>query len=341
MLRQKRALGGAGEGDVEWLRGKSIYTTCAFSTSLRSREFTTRSSTISGAQVFPTIHMFRFVDQQGEDGPGVATDDVRPYQNYYAMGDALLDAEGFATRFLAYLGSLGSGLDPEKAILHFAHKGSSSSSSPGLSSVKPIPAGVFQAQLPPNDPSSVRLGDLQPSIWVVLVDASADLTVVKSPYIDELPPSGELPLPGWAIAYFEQIENPSSDPPQASQGRSPSLSDDDTVVGVDNGPFLHYSFAKIPHHTSADIAPEQQQQQQRPSLATGNHPEVVVVGGLTDFLRETAPGTDMATWEKQVEEAEEYLRTRRASLRIDEGSRSIDMGVMAESRARALLNGFI
>ncbi|KAL4861963.1 hypothetical protein BDV12DRAFT_203501 [Aspergillus spectabilis] len=331
------------EGGVEWLRGKSIYTTCAFSTSLRSRELPTPSSTISGAQVLLMIHMFRFVDQQGEDGPDVATDDVRQYQNYYAMGDALLDAKGFATRFLAYLQSLGSCLDSEKAILRFAHKGSSSSSSsssPGLSSMKPIPAGFFQDQLPPNDPSRiVRLGDLQPGSWVVLVDASADLTEVKNPYVEELPPSGELPLPDWAIAYLEQINNPSFDPSQASQGRSPSLGDDDTVVGVNNGPFLHYSFIKIPH-ISADIALEQQQQQ-RPSLAIANHPEVVVVGGLTDFLRETAPGTDMATWEKQIEEAEEDLRTRRTSLRIDEGSRSIDMGVMAESRARALLNGFI
>ncbi|KAL3494970.1 hypothetical protein BJX62DRAFT_246849 [Aspergillus germanicus] len=309
LLWQKRALGR--EGDLEWLGGKSIYTTCAFSTSLRSREFPTPSSTISGAQVFPTIHMFRFVDQQGEDGPDEATDDVRQYQNYYAIVDTLLDAEGFATRFLTYLRSLGSGLDPEKSILRFAHKGSSSSSSPDLSSVSPIPAGFFEDQPPPNDPSRVvRPGDLRPGSWVVLVDSSADLTLGPSPTLS------------------------------TSQGRSPSLSDDDTVAGVNSGAFLHYFFINIPH-TSADLALEPQQQQQRPSLAITNHPEVVVVGGLTDFLRETAPGSNMAAWEKRVEEAEEDLRTRRASLRIDTENRSIDIGVMAESRARTLLKRFI
>jgi hypothetical protein len=112
------------------------------------------------------------------------------------------------------------------------------------------------------------------------------------------------------------------------------------VVGVKNGTFLHYSFTKIPH-TSADIAPEQQQQQQRSPLAFANPPGVVVVGGLTEFLRETAPGTDIATWEKQVEEAEEDLRTRRASIGIGTGNRSIDIGVMVESRARALFSSLI
>jgi hypothetical protein len=89
--------------------------------------------------------VFWFVDHQGEDsGPDVAIDNVQQYQNYYAMGNTLLDTKSFAICFLAYLRSLGLGLDPEKAILHFAHKGSSSSSSLGLSSVSPIPAGFFE-----------------------------------------------------------------------------------------------------------------------------------------------------------------------------------------------------
>jgi hypothetical protein len=104
------------------------------------------------------------------------------------MGNnTLLDAESFAFRFLVYLRSLGSSSDPEKAILHFAHKGSSSSSSLGLSSVSPIPAGFFQdQQLPPNDPSRVRLGDLQPGSWVVLVDSSAHQTVADGPSSETL-----------------------------------------------------------------------------------------------------------------------------------------------------------
>ncbi|KAL4863031.1 hypothetical protein BDV12DRAFT_202504 [Aspergillus spectabilis] len=188
LLWQRRALEGG--RDLEWLRGKTIYPTCAFSTSLRSREFLTSSSTISrsladpDAQVFPVVHLFRFVDHQDEDGPDVATDGVQQYQIYYAMGNnILLDAESFAIRFLAYLRSLGSGWDAEKAILRFAHKGSSSSSPGLLPSVSPIHAGFFDYKLPPNDPSRVRLGDLQPGSWVVLVDSSAHQTVADEQFL--------------------------------------------------------------------------------------------------------------------------------------------------------------
>ncbi|KIA75760.1 hypothetical protein HK57_00440 [Aspergillus ustus] len=307
------------EGDLEWLRGKSIYRTFAFPTSLRSRKFLPPPlSTISGAQVFPLVHMFRFMDHdyQGKDGPDVATDDVTQYENHYAIGNnTLLDAESFAVRFLAYLQSLGSGVLLLLLIIIIRS-----------SSVSPIPAGLFEDQLPHDDPSRVSLGDLQSGSWGVLVDSSAHQTVAYDPLLDELPPPR-------ALAHLEQIDHPSSDPTQLSRGGSPSLSDDDTVAGVNNGAFLHYSFVKIPN-SSADIAPDQQQQQ-RPSLAIANSPGVVVVvvGGLTDFLRETAPGSDMAwTWEKQVQEAEEdHLRTRRAFLRIDTGVRSIDIGAMAEA----------
>lgn len=75
--------------------------------------------------------------------------------------------------------------------------------------------------------------------------------------------------------------------------------------------------------------PEQQQKRPVPDL-------VEVVGGLTEFLRETVPGIDISTWEKRVEEAEKDFRARRAS--IETGKRCIGIGVMAESSARALLD---
>ncbi|KAL4972141.1 hypothetical protein BDW66DRAFT_9414 [Aspergillus desertorum] len=62
------------------------------------------------------MHIFMFGHYQGGDGPDVAVDDVQPYQNYYAMNNTLLDAESFAVRFLAYLSSLSSGSDSEKAF---------------------------------------------------------------------------------------------------------------------------------------------------------------------------------------------------------------------------------
>ncbi|KAL2818220.1 hypothetical protein BDW59DRAFT_175201 [Aspergillus cavernicola] len=297
-------LQGCSLGDLGWLRNKTIYPTCAFSTSLRSREFLTLSSTISGAQIFPLIHMFTFMNHQREDAPDIAADHhVQQYQNsssysysdYYAMENTLLDAGRFAVRFLAYLRTLGSGSESDKAILRFAYKGASSSltttttvddddhspppwSLPGQSAVSPISARFFDYKLAPNNPTRVRVRDIPPGSWVVLVD---------------------------------------------QRGRSCSSSDDNNV-------FLQYSFVKI-CQTSAEIVPEQQQQRPVPvpNLAE-------VVGGLTNFLRETAPGSNVSTWEEQVKEVERDLRTRPAS--IETGKRCIGICVMAESSAHTLLN---
>ncbi|KAL4860447.1 hypothetical protein BDV12DRAFT_108330 [Aspergillus spectabilis] len=315
LLWERRALEGI--GGLEWLRGKSIYPTCAFSTSLRSREFLTLSSTITHSstyphdRVFPVVHMFRFVDQ----GPDVAADNVQQYQNYYALGNTLLDAESFAVRFLAYLRSLGSGLDPEKSILRFAHNGSSSSSPPGHSSVSPIPAGFCDYELRPNDPSRVRLRDIQPGSWVVLVDSSAQIwnhemaakDLSQNLPIPLLPPLSKPPLPPWDLSY---LNTP-------------------TDLSLPTQAFLHYSFINIRH--TANIAHKKQQQIPLPIASPSE-----VVGGLRDFLCETIPGTDISTWEQQAKEVERDIYTKQAS--IGTGNRSIDIGVMAESRARALLN---
>ncbi|KAJ5416089.1 hypothetical protein N7465_004784 [Penicillium sp. CMV-2018d] len=353
--------GRASGGDLEWLRTKTIYPTSAFSTSLRSREFLTSSSTIShsftspGALVFPVVHMFTLVNHQREDGPGVAADHhVQQYQNsssstysysdYYAMDNTLLDAESFAVRFLAYLRSLGSGSGSEKAILRFAHKVASSSlvtttttvedgdhsppswSSLGQFGVSPIPAGFFDYELPPNDPSKVRLRDIHPGSWVVLVDL-VDSSEQNSDHIQTVAEMPPLPPPppkchtGLTLSDRSNLRQPSAN--MDRQGRSCISSDDD-------GAFLQYSFVKI-CQTSAEIAPEQQQQ--RP-VSVPNPAEVV--GRLANFLREIAPGRDVSTWEEQVEEVERNLRTRQAS--IGTGEPCIDIRVMAKSRAHTLLN---
>ncbi|KAJ6123880.1 hypothetical protein N7471_011197 [Penicillium samsonianum] len=353
--------GRASGGDLEWLRTKTIYPTSAFSTSLRSRGFLTSSLTISlsftspDALVFPVVHMFTLVNHHREDGPDVAADHhVQQYQNsysysysysdYYAMENTLLDAESFAVRFLAYLRSLGSGSGSEKAILRFAHKGASSSlttttttvedgdhsppswSSSGQFSVSPIPAGFFDHELPPNDSSKARPRDTHPGSWVVLIDL-VDSSEQNSDHIQTVAEMPPLPPPppkcnaGLTLTDLSNLRQPSAN--MDRRGRSCSSSDD-------GGAFLQYSFVKV-CRTSAEIAPEQQQQ--RP-VSVPNLAEVV--GGLTNFLRETAPGSDVSTWEELVEEVERDLRTRRAS--IGTGKRCIDIRVMAKSRAHTLLN---
>ncbi|KAL4776494.1 hypothetical protein BDW60DRAFT_213879 [Aspergillus nidulans var. acristatus] len=292
-----RLVGRALERDLE-LPTKTIYLTSAFSTSLRSRRFSTLSSTISlgstapGAHYFPAIYMFTYVGHQDSSSHSCS--------GYYTMDNTLLDAERFVVRFLSYFRSLGLGSDSNKAILRFAYNGDFSSlTTPTTSttadvgnhsppSVSPIPAGFFDNKLAPDDPSRVRLKDIPPGSWVVLVDSPEPIQKV------------------W--------EKPR---------RSCSSGD-----GID---VLQYSFVRI-RQPSIEIAPEQQQQQQTPGPVPNS---VEVVGGLTAFLLETASGTNISTWEKQVEEVERDIRTGRAS--IGTGNRSIDLGVMAESRARALL----
>ncbi|KAL4922567.1 hypothetical protein BDW62DRAFT_18 [Aspergillus aurantiobrunneus] len=321
-----RLVGRALGGDLE-LPTKTTYLTSAFSTSLRSRKFSTSSSTIRlgstapGTHYFPAIHMFTYVGHQGSSSHSCS--------DYYAMDNTLLDAERFVVRFLSYLRSLGLGSDSNKAILRFAYKGAFSSltttdvGNHSPPSVSPIPAGFFDNKLAPDDPSRVRLKDIPPGSWVVLVDSPEPIQKVWEKPRRSLPPPPP-PPPRYNLppADLAKPKQPSGNTDH--QGRSCSSGD-----GID---VLQYSFVRI-RQPSIEIAPEQQQQQQQTPGPVPN--SVEVVGGLTAFLRETVSGTNISTCEKQVEEVERDIRTGRAS--IGTGNRRIDLGVMAESRARALL----
>ncbi|KAJ5130247.1 uncharacterized protein N7515_006286 [Penicillium bovifimosum] len=282
--------------DLESLRLRTIHSTSALLNGLRGRQFRAISSTtnlgsslISGAQVVPMIHLFTFVSSRGEDvrdaaaGHHVAHPDRPGYSGYYSMDNTGLNAESFAVRFLVYLRSLGPDSDPDKTILRVAYHGAFSSlasldeddnnnnddppspprgppprppplqSWPDQLGVRPIPAGFFDDELAPDDPSRVRLGEIIPGSWVVLMDR---------------------------------------------RDRRGRLSDD--------GAFLQYSFIRIRRPSPEAAAKQQQpQEQQRPPPPVSS--SVEVVGGLTDFLRETVPETHIATWEKRLEEVERNL----------------------------------
>ncbi|CAG8371230.1 unnamed protein product [Penicillium salamii] len=104
-------------------------------------------------------------------------------------------------------------------------------------------------------------------------------------------------------------------------------SDDDDIL-------LQYSFVRT-RPTSAEIAHEQQQQQ----IPVFDPSLVEVVGGLTEFLRETVPGIDVSKYEKRVERVEEDLRTQRASMKPRKSR--VRIGVMHESDPRKLLTQFL
>ncbi|OJJ05259.1 hypothetical protein ASPVEDRAFT_44776 [Aspergillus versicolor CBS 583.65] len=312
-------------GGLGWLHGKTIYATCAFSTSLRSHKFLTSSSTITRSstsphgQILPVMHIFMFSHYQSEDGPGLAADNIQPYRNYYTMNNTLLEAESFAVQFLAYLQSLGSGSDSEKAILQFTFNRATSSSS-GQLGVIPIPAGFFDYELPPNDPSRAKLNDIHSGSWVILVGSSDQ----SSDHNETLggTPSGPCrpPPPYYPTECHADTSQTSAN---MDRGSRMSRSSDDTVV-AENAVFVHYSFVKV-RQPFTEIDDRHQQM----PISTPNRAEVV--GGLTDFLRQAAPGSDIPAWEKRIGEMVMSLRTRRAPI-------GIDIGVMTEIRARALLN---
>lgn len=301
-----RLWGKASGEDWEWLRPKTIHSTSAFLTGLRRRRFLTSSSTIrsdssftSCAQVFPMIHLFTFLGPLRKDIPGAAADRhvhcARPgYSGYYSMENTGLTAENFAIRFLGYLRALGPYSDPDKAILRVAYHGAFSSlasmdddseqhrrkhgwspprrppppsplrSSPDPLGVRPIPAGFFDDELAPDDPSRVRLGDIPPGDWVVLVDR---------------------------------------------RDRSCRASDDTT--------FLQYSFMRI-RQPCVEFSPERQSS------------SVEMVGGLTDFLREIVPGTDIAMWERRVDEVENELVSALTRPSPSSTPSSVDLPTMLE-----------
>ncbi|CAI7618667.1 unnamed protein product [Penicillium palitans] len=290
LLLQGTSSGGS-SADLAWLRDRIIYPTCAFSTSLRSRKFTSPSTTIFTqpypvAQIFPVMHMLTFVGHQRED----AADADHQNSHYYNMGNTLLDPERFAVRFLSYLRSVGSGSD--KAILRFAcgevsssltttdDKSSPPSVSPGRFAVSPIPTEFFGSHLAASDESRVGARDIHPGSWMLLLNQQGSIS-----------------------------------------------SDDDDIL-------LQYSFIRT-RLTSAEIAHEQQQQQ----IPVFDSSLVEVVGGLTEFLRETVPGIDVSKYEKRIERVEEDLHTQRASMKPRKGR--VRIGVMHESGARKLLTQFL
>ncbi|KAL4861481.1 hypothetical protein BDV12DRAFT_180244 [Aspergillus spectabilis] len=318
------------QGGLEWLQRKTIYATCAFSTSLRSRECLAWSSTITRslasphAHILPVMHMFMFGHYQGGEGPDVAADNVQPYQNYYTMNNTLLDSESFAVRFLAYLSALSSGSESEKAILQFAYHGASSSSS-GQLGVIPIPAGFFNYHLSPNDPARAKPSDIHPGSWMILVGSSKQIsghteTVADTPS----EPCGPSPLDS-PREYHTDTRQRSANIDRGSRTSRPS---DDTVV-ADNDVVIQYSFVKIRQASAETI-----EQDQRMPTRTASRAEVV--GGLTDFLRETAPETDLPAWEKRIGEMRMGLRARRGS--VGTGKHYIGISTMSESRTRGLLN---
>ncbi|CAP93850.1 Pc16g11800 [Penicillium rubens Wisconsin 54-1255] len=291
------------------MKSKTIYSTSAFLTGLRSREYLPSSPTINYSHtsftptVFSTIHLFMFDSTNGSS---------TGYTSYYCIQNTMLTAGDFAIRFLGYLRALGPEMQPDKAILRFAYNwglwlfppirdGSphrpprsikTASSAADELGVRRIPLGFFDPEPDLNSPSSVRLGEVPRGGWVVLVDRRD---------------------------------------PKSEWG--------------EDKPFLQYSFVRI-HGAPVEIAPEegeqqphqqhaeqQQQNQQKEEEEPLN--SLQVVGGLTDFLRITVPDTDISTWETRLEVVESDVST--ASFETTPSSVSSSTDVSVNTWARRLM----
>jgi hypothetical protein len=196
------------------------------------------------------------------------------YTSYYSMNNTFLTAENFALRFLGYLRALGPNKDPDKAILRFVYNW-------GPSSFSPIHDGS-----PHRPPRSIKSAS----------SAADELGVCPIPlgfFDSKLDPNdparvrlGEIPQGGWVVLVGR---------------RDPKLR------GSEDESFLQYSFVRI-RALSVGTAREEVQQQLQ-ELEDDILNSVEVVGGLTDFLRQTAPNTDIPTWETRLEDLESDLST--------------------------------
>ncbi|KAI9036632.1 uncharacterized protein KD926_001645 [Aspergillus affinis] len=295
-------LQGRSSRDLGWLRDKTIYPTFAFSTPLRSRRFTSPSTisaffTFPVVQVSPVMHIFTFVGQRKDaaDAHHHLQKNQNSYCYYIDMSNTFLDAERFSVRFLSYLRSVGSGSN--KAVLRFAYE--------GTSSLTTTTDGVDN--FPPPSASSALFA-VSPIPAGILGSHLAARVRVRDIH------------PGSWVLLLDQRGRSSSDDEEEEEKEEEKDADADDT-------FLRYCFVKI-RRSSAEITQQQQQGRPVPNLAE-------VVGGLTEFLRNTVPGIDICTWEERVEQAEKDFHARRAS--VEPGKRCIGISVMAESRARALL----
>jgi hypothetical protein len=160
---------------------------------------------------------------------------------------------------------------------------------------------------------------------MILVGSSKQISDPTETVVDTLSePCGPPPLDS-PRDYHTDTRQRSANIDRGSRTSRPS---DDTVV-ADNDVVIQYSFVKIRQASAETI----EQDQRMPTRAASR---VEVVGGLTDFLRETAPETDLPAWEKQIGEMQMGLRARRGS--VGTGKRCIGISTMSESRTRGLLN---
>ncbi|KAH6874032.1 hypothetical protein B0T10DRAFT_499388 [Thelonectria olida] len=293
---------------ANWLQDRKIILTCAFSAPLREMAWLPNSEQRRAsipAHAFPVTHMF--VRRQ------LDVSDNRKFQpEYHFVGDALLDPERFATGFLSYIRSI----QTDNYLLSFALGPptlEAYASKPTRLSVSPIPAESFIMARKGGDRAA-------------LSDGEGAGQANRDPHVRDIEPGS------WVVLVTaERYLNPEA-----------ARREEEYPWGYPiEAIFSRYAFIRarsriLVGHLRGDG------EMSIPLLdALVGPASLEVVGGLHEFLRETAPHIDAALVERLLDKTENDLGKRdqpslapgmnQLSVLNDDDARTVFSGFLADS----------
>ncbi|KAM0254535.1 hypothetical protein ACHAQJ_006695 [Trichoderma viride] len=291
---------------ANWLQNRKIFLTCAFSAPLRELAWLPNSEQGEvkiPAHAFPVTHLFVRRQLDVSDNPKFQSDS-------HFMGDALLDPERFAIGFLSYIRSI----QTDNYLLSFSIGPptlDAYASKPTRLAVSPIPAESFVMAQKGSDRAATSDGEganqanrrprvraIEPGSWVVLI------TVER--YLNNEPiPAAER----WWRGY-----------------------------GPTETIFSRYGFIRARHRIPAGHLRGDAEMSTTLLNTLVGPASLEVVGGLQEFLRETAPHIDATLVERLLDSTENELdKTKTRSLAP--GMKRLS--VLDDDDARTVFRGFL
>ncbi|KAF5008050.1 hypothetical protein FDECE_5632 [Fusarium decemcellulare] len=293
---------------ANWLQKRKIILTCAFSAPLREMSWLPNPEQGKAnipSHTFPVTHIL--VRRQLD-----VSDNPKFQPNYHFVGDALLGPERFATGFLSYLRSI----QTDVYLLSFALGPptlDTYASKPTRLAVSPIPAVSF---------IMARKG----SERAALNDGEGADDIYRRPQVRDIEPGS------WVVLVTaERYLNLEA----VQRGKKRPWEHPTEAM------FSRYAFIRARRRISAEHLRGQGDMSTHLLDALVQPASLDVVGGLQEFLLETAPCTDTALVKRLLEEAENDLGKgnqaslapgmRRLSVLNDDDARTVFMGFLADS----------
>ncbi|PGH12455.1 hypothetical protein AJ79_04291 [Helicocarpus griseus UAMH5409] len=298
------------------LQAKNVVLTCAYSAPLQKKLWLPYSSTRNNSNLvvdaFPVQHMFvryQFADSAGRRNP-------KFWPVYFFLGDALLRPERFAVGFINYVCSLLT----DRHLFSFAASPSSlvayNQRSPGIA-ISPISAENFAI------PGRCRV--------VTTTSTTTDMVDAPETQVECWPLVRVLQQNGWAILVSHEWYTD----PKVHRGQwRPKWME----WGYDaEAPFLRYAFIRVRRRIEFSRANNAAASSER--LLELVRPEnVEVVGGLEEFLQQTAPDVDARLLDRPLKNVEQTIRGR-WETKLPRGREYLS--VLKESEARQILQDFL